>query len=286
MSAILKLVQGTQEWHEHRAKSRNASETPAVLGVSPWQTPYQLWLLKTGRTDQKVTPAMQRGTDLEPAARAAYELKTGHIMEPLVIMDGEYSASLDGITLAGDLVLEIKCPYRGQESELWKSVEAGEVPEYYGYQIEHQLMVAGAKRAHLWVFDGTEGLLLEVAARPARWQEIRSAWDGFVKFLESDTPPPLTERDTKTRDDQEWRQAASNFLAAKQRSEVSATALDEAKAALVALTSHPSESGGGVSVSQFWKRGSVDYKRVPALQGVDLEPYRSPSRMETRVSVG
>jgi hypothetical protein len=60
--------------------------------------------------------------------------------------------------------------------------------------------------------------------------------------------------------------------------------LDEAKSALVALASHPSESGAGVSVSQFWKRGNVDYKRVPALQGVDLEKYRGASRMETRIS--
>lgn len=141
MSAILRLVQGTQEWHEHRAKSRNASETPAVLGVSPWQTPYQLWLLKTGRSEQKVTPAMQRGTDLEPAARAAYELQTGHIMEALVLVDGDYSASLDGITLAGDLILEVKCPMKGRDSDLWKAVEAGQVPEYYGWQIEHQLLV-------------------------------------------------------------------------------------------------------------------------------------------------
>jgi putative phage-type endonuclease len=285
MSAILKLVQGTQEWNEHRARSRNASETPAVLGVSPWQTPYQLWLLKTGRSEQKVTAPMQRGTELEPAARAAYELQTGHIMEPLVLVDGDYSASLDGITLAGDLVLEIKCPYKGQASPLWQSVVAGEVPEYYGWQIEHQLMVAGAQRAHLWVFDGTQGLLLEVAARIERWQEIRSAWDGFMKYLESDTPPPLSERDTKTRDDEVWRTAAARYLEAKQQSEVSAAAMDEAKAALVALTSHPSESGAGVCVSQFFKRGSIDYKKVPALKEVDLEAYRGASRMETRVVV-
>jgi putative phage-type endonuclease len=285
MSAILKLVQGTQEWHDHRARSRNASETPAVLGVSPWQTPYQLWLLKTGRAEQKVTPAMQRGTELEPAARAAYELQTGHIMEPLVLVDGEYSASLDGITLAGDLVLEIKCPFKGRDSDLWKAVETGQVPDYYGWQIEHQLMVAGAKRAHLWVFEGTQGILLEVAARTERWQEIRSGWDGFMKYLESDTPPPLSERDTKTRDDQEWRQVAARYLAAKRQSEVSAAALDEVKAALAALATHPSESGAGISVSQFWKRGNIDYKKVPALKDVDLEIFRGPSRMETRVVV-
>ena len=34
MSAILKLVQGTQQSHEHCAKSRNASETPAVLALA------------------------------------------------------------------------------------------------------------------------------------------------------------------------------------------------------------------------------------------------------------
>ena len=284
MNAILKLVQGTQEWHEHRAKSRNASETPAVLGVSPWQTPYQLWLLKTGRAGQKVTPAMQRGTELEPAARAAYEAQTGNIMEPLVMQEGDYSASLDGITLAGDLVLEIKCPWNGRESDLWKSVQLGQVPDYYGWQIEHQLMVAGAHRTHLWIFDGSEGLLLEVPSRPERWPEIHAAWDKFVQFLDSDTPPPLTDADTRVREDDAWRDAASKYLEAKRLSEVHATAMDEAKAALVSLTSHPSESGCGITVSQFWKRGNVDYKKVPALKGVDLEAFRGPSRLETRVT--
>jgi putative phage-type endonuclease len=286
MSAILKLVQGTQEWNDHRAKSRNASETPVVMGLSPFQTPYQLWLVRTGRAEQRVTPPMRRGSELEPTARAAYELQTGNIMEPLVLADGEYSASLDGITLPGDLILEIKCPYKGEASPLWQSVVVGEVPEYYGWQIEHHLMVSGAQRTHLWVFDGTQGLLLEIAARPERWQEIRSAWDQFMKYLESDTPPPLSERDTRVREDEVWRAAAERYLVAKQQSEVTAATLDEAKATLVALTSHPSESGCGVSVTQFWKRGSVDYKRISALRDVNLEAYRSASRMVTRVSAG
>ena len=49
MSAILKLVQGSPEWHAHRSQSRNASETPVVLGMSPWMTPFQLWEIRTGR---------------------------------------------------------------------------------------------------------------------------------------------------------------------------------------------------------------------------------------------
>src|SRR5437016_1950447 len=113
MSAILKLVQGTPDWHTHRASHRNASETPAVLGVSPWVTPYQLWLERTGRTKSEVNAAMMHGTQLEPAAREAYERLTGNVIQPLVMVEGEYSASLDGITLDGGLILEIKCPFKG-----------------------------------------------------------------------------------------------------------------------------------------------------------------------------
>ena len=71
MSTICRLVQGSAEWHQHRRKHRNASETPIILGVSPWQTPYQLWQIKLGLVEQEVTPAMLRGTQLEPQARAA-----------------------------------------------------------------------------------------------------------------------------------------------------------------------------------------------------------------------
>ena len=87
MSTIMKLVQGSAEWHEHRRKHRNASETPVVLGISPWQTPYQLWQIKLELVKPEVTAAMLRGTELEPAARAAYEALTGHVMQPLVLVD-------------------------------------------------------------------------------------------------------------------------------------------------------------------------------------------------------
>ena len=52
--------------------------------------------------------------------------------------------------------------YRGQGSELWQTVESGEVPAHYVAQVQHQLMVSGAAVAHLWVFDGTLGLLLSL----------------------------------------------------------------------------------------------------------------------------
>ena len=95
MATIAKLTQGSPEWHAHRKHHRNASESPAVLGVSAWLTPYQLWLEKTGRAQRRVSVPMTHGTQLEPQAREAYEQLTGMLMEPLVLVDGEYSASLD-----------------------------------------------------------------------------------------------------------------------------------------------------------------------------------------------
>jgi putative phage-type endonuclease len=284
MSTIVQLVQGSAEWHAHRRGLRNASETPAVLGISPWVTPYQLWLLKTGRAEPEVNEAMRHGSALEPLARHAYEIETGNVMQPLVLQDGLYSASLDGLTLDGDLIVEIKVPFRGQQSALWQSIVGGDVPAHYVAQIQHQLMVSTAAKAHLWVFDGERGLLTVIEPDSRARVELREAWDVFQQFVDTDTPPPLVEADTVQRDDALWATAAQTYLVAKQAAIASDEALDRAKAALVALAGHPREQGAGVSVTRYWKAGAVDYKKVVELRGVDLEQYRARGREEVRVT--
>lgn len=282
---IVQLVQGSAEWLAYRRSVRNASESAALLGLSPWMTPYQLWRVKTGRFEPPVTQAMQRGTELEPLARQAYEAQTGLVMEPLVLQHGCYSASLDGLTLEGELILEVKCPLRGTRSDLWQDVSKGSVPEHYRVQVQHQLMVSGAEMAHLWVFDGQRGLLLEVSRDEALMQRIREGWDAFQPYLEQDRPPPLAEGDTRQRSDAPWQQAAQAFALARRQADEAATALEAAREALLALAQHPKESGAGVTVTRFWKAGSVDYKKVPQLQGVDLEAYRRKGAEEVRIAV-
>lgn len=280
---LVQLAQGSAEWLDYRRSRFNASESAAVLGLNPWQTPYQLWLDKTGKSQTRPNAAMLRGTELEPLARAAYEQETGLVMQPVVLEAGNYSASLDGMTLEGDLVLEIKCPMRGAQSDLWQSVCAGQLPANYQVQVQHQLMVSGGTTAHLWVFDGSRGLLLEVGRDEGLMERIQSGWEAFAPFLDKDTPPPLSDRDARQRDDQAWREAASAFIQLKQKSEALAQELEAARQTLVALAHHPKEYGAGVSVTQFWKLGSVDYKKIPQLKGLDLSPYRGEARRETRV---
>lgn len=282
---IVRLTQGSAEWLAYRLDKRNASESAAVLGLSPWTTLYQLWQSKTGRLLQPVTMAMQRGTDLEPAARAVYEEQIGFVMQPLVLESGPYSASLDGQTLEGDLILEIKCPLRGMRSDLWQDVAAGQVPEHYMAQVQHQMMVSGATTAHLWVFDGERGLLHTIGRDEGLMARICDAWDVFQSFLESDTPPPLTEADTVIRTDSAWCKAAGEYAAVKREAEALALRLESARQAVIALAQHPREQGAGVTVTRYWKQGNVDYKRVPALQGLDLDLYRGKTREEVRVTV-
>lgn len=286
MAPQICLIQGSPEWHAHRAKYRNASETAAVMGVNPWQTPLQLWEIRTGRSQPVINAAMARGTQLEPLAREAYEKLTGVIMQPVVLVEGEYSASLDGMTFDGGLALEIKCPAKGRASTLWQAVAAGQVPEHYRWQIEHQLMVSGATAAHLFVFDGDtgDGKLLEVAPQPGEWERIHAAWDAFAELIRSDTPPALSDRDKRQRTDPEWMVATEQYLAAKRRADAVSAELEEAKASLLKLASHSSECGNGVTVTKFWKQGSVDYKKVPELKGLNLDAFRGKGRFETRIT--
>jgi putative phage-type endonuclease len=284
MSTIVRMAQGSAEWHEHRRKYRNASETPVVLNLSPWTTAYQLWQLKLGLITQEVTPAMQRGTELEPVAREAYEKVTGHVMQPLVVVDGEYSASLDGMTLGGERIVEIKCPVKGKDSALWKTIEAGQLPEHYQWQVEHQLMVTKVALADVFVFDGADGVLLEVAPDESRWSRIHEAWEMFAPFLASKTAPPLSKGDVRERSDAEWTAAAAHYLETKLFTEQSQKALGEAKDRLTALASHTSETGGGVTVTRYWKSGPIDYKKIPELKALDLEQYRGAPRKETRIT--
>ena len=285
MSAVLKLVQGSPEWHEYRQSMRNASETAAVLGISPWVTPYQLWMIKTGRSTQAVTPPMQHGTKMEPEARAAYETHTGNLMQPLVLQDGPYSASLDGINLDGDLIVEIKCPFRGKASPLWKEASEGRVQGHYAAQVQHQLMVAGASTAHFWVYAEGEGMLIMLKRDEELMSLIREGWDDFAQYLDTDSPPPLTEADSAQRTDQAWADAAKTYLEAKTKADAADTVLEQARKALVGLLRHPRESGEGVNVVRLWKAGNVDYKRVPELKGVNLDRYRGQGREEVRVTV-
>ena len=127
------------------------------------------------------------------------------------MVDGEYSASLDGITFDGSLLVEIKSPLRGANSALWQQVVQGDVPRHYWLQVQHQLMVSGAERAEFYVFNGDarEGMTLEVLPEAEAFDRICAAWDAFIVHIREDAPPELTEHDKQVRADKAWTEAGT-----------------------------------------------------------------------------
>jgi putative phage-type endonuclease len=185
MSAVIvDLEQGSPEWVEWRKSRRCASESAALLRVSPWfpRTPFELWEVKSGRREVRVTPAMARGVELEASARALYEITRSDLMVPYVVEgEGDYAASLDGLSFDGARILEIKCPFKGTASDLWARAARGQVPVHYQCQVQSQLMVTGAEYCDFAVYAGDAHRLtiIEVRHDLAMQARIRAAWDAF-----------------------------------------------------------------------------------------------------------
>ena len=58
---------GSREWH----RLITASKVPAILGLSPWQSPYSLWMQMSGRIDATPeTTTTRRGHYLEAGVLA------------------------------------------------------------------------------------------------------------------------------------------------------------------------------------------------------------------------
>ena len=288
MSMLGRLEQGSTAWHQHRALHANASEAAAVMGVSPWEpdTWFKLWQLKTGRVQRpSAAPHVRRGADMEAKARAVYEKLTGNIMQPMVLQkDGWLSASLDGISFHGDLILEIKCPPGGEGSHTWRQALTGSIPNYYHWQLQHQLHVADVPVVHFWVFDGEKGLLVEQASNRDDQQQLLTKWREFWRYIENDTPPELTDKDTLARDDPEWTSAANAYRAAKKALRLAQESAEAARRALIELAHHPRVTGAGVTVTKYWQEGRVNYAAIPELKALELDKYRSPKTQQIRIT--
>ena len=119
----LPFPQGTPEWLAARTGRVTASRMSAIMAKGRDGKPSTtraacmgelIAEYLTGQSGNTYTNAdMQRGTDLEPEARAAYEIRTGQMVSEVGLVlhpkNERFGASPDGVV--GDKgLLEIKCP--------------------------------------------------------------------------------------------------------------------------------------------------------------------------------
>jgi putative phage-type endonuclease len=151
MNIIYDIEQGSDEWLMLRLGKLTASKFADVIskgrGKEPSKTRvsymYQLAaeILVGEPTTFFQNTAMQWGTDCEPAARAAYELK--HNLEVVecafIERDKWVGVSPDGL-VGIDGLLEIKCPNTTTHLKYYMD---GTMPTEYLPQVQGQLWVSG-----------------------------------------------------------------------------------------------------------------------------------------------
>lgn len=155
------MIQGSEEWFEARRGNVTGSMVWAILpgkkgNYLASRKDYMMQLvceILTGKTEESyVSSDMQRGTDLEPEARAVYEAITGDIVKEVgFIMHPtipEFGASPDG--LPTDKVLEIKCPKTLTHVH---TLTTGEYDYKYKIQMHAEMMCTGTFKCDFFSFD-------------------------------------------------------------------------------------------------------------------------------------
>jgi putative phage-type endonuclease len=268
------MEQGSDAWRKWRRTKRMASLSPAVMNASPWQTRRDVIAFYRDGKDATDNPAMAFGRAHESDARSYAANLLNEFLTPCVVEQDEYAASLDGLTDDGETLIEAKAPYRGTASETFKAALQDSAGGYR-WQIQHQLMVTGCKRALyvVWTLDQSVHLFVEPDLEMHK--AIRAAWDAlWAEMLDGSG---------LERDDPQWLAAVAAYRGAKAVADVAELALTAARDGLVGLATRDRETGAGIVLQKVERKGVIEYAKVPELAGVNLEAYRKAASTSWRI---
>lgn len=153
------------EWLKVRESGIGSSEVATIIGLNPWETPYQLWRRKIGLDAPKQESfAMKAGHYLEDAVAQFWHDETGRDIIKRsaidwIIRDNErpfLQVSLDRTFWLGESrspndkgILECKTTQM--------SIDADDIPKHWFCQVQYQLGVAGLSFGSLaWLCSGRE----------------------------------------------------------------------------------------------------------------------------------
>jgi len=198
---LINAKQGSQEWHDIRAKHFTASEASAMMGDSKYSSRESLLKQKKSGLSEEVTPQMQalfdQGHAAEAAIRPVIEEMIGEELYPSVGIDEETNllASFDGL----DMMNEINFEHKLWNEKLAADVEAvnngtGELHPHYTWQLEQQMLVSGAEKSIFVVSDGTPEKMVYCWYTPVkgRKEALIAGWEQFAKDLEAYEVPEAT----------------------------------------------------------------------------------------------
>ncbi len=191
--------QGTEGWFADRLGKVTASRLSDVLaktktGYSASRNNYMTQLvletITQSRAESYTNLAMAWGTEQEPFARAAYEAKTGQMVEEVGFLPhltiSLAGASPDGL-VGDDGMVEIKCPSTSTALECWLTQSQGgnAVDSKYFAQMQWQMRCADRSWCDYVVFDprmpAKAQLFVTRVERDEEW--LKNAEEEVTKFL-------------------------------------------------------------------------------------------------------
>ena len=188
------IEQGTPEWHQMRLGKVSASRMADLLaktktGFSASRAKYMAQLLCERMTGQPteffITPAMQRGTEIEPVARAAYEAENLVSVEQVAWVEHP-TISLAGCSPDGFVgehgLIEIKCKEIHNHLD---SILNDRIDPDHQAQMMWQMACTGRQWCDYVCFDdrAPEGLQLFVKRLHRDEEKIKQMEDEVIKFL-------------------------------------------------------------------------------------------------------
>lgn len=200
------------EWLAIRKPYVGGSEIAAILGLSPWRTPVQLFLEKTGRlvSTPSNTEALRLGQYLEQYAAMRYQEETGRTVRNynymLVDEDSLLCGDIDRLVVpAGANIASFHDEIR--TDTLLECKTSGVpwddgVPPYYEAQVQQYLGLSGcivADFAVVFLAPRREFRMFSVRREDdtiAAMREQARIW--IERYVKTDTPPPaVCEADCK-----------------------------------------------------------------------------------------
>lgn len=197
---LVQIEQGTDAWFQQRLGKVTASKIGDIVaktksGYSTSRANYMAQLVVerlTGvKTESFTNAAMEWGTQTEPLARAAYELKNNVMVDEVAMIDHPTipmsGASPDGL-VGEDGMIEIKCPNTATHLD---TLLSGEADKRYTYQMQWQMACTGRKWNDFVSFDPRMPDNLQLFIKRVERD------DELIKELEAEVVKFLAEVDEK-----------------------------------------------------------------------------------------
>jgi putative phage-type endonuclease len=189
---------GSDDWYKARAQGLGGSEIAAVVGLSPWESRFSLWMRKAGATSpQPESPEMEWGTRLEDAVAAKFaeghpDWNFGrgstwrHVDRPWQI------ANPDRMLLYGPSTYELLECKTALYAYEWGPDGSDEIPVYYRAQVLWYLDTFGLDTAHVAVLIGGHDYReYVIPASPEDQAFLREAGREFLASVDADLPPDI-----------------------------------------------------------------------------------------------